>query len=306
MVTLAPGIVQYLKIEDFLQSDIEDALAHLRSLSDKLEIKPPRPCFYALSFGKAFTASMPEGLVKLNRTRLDFPEYDNLFKDESWEQKLRSHHKLGQLFLTEAMSTSVYCSFFDFFRLKQHAFEECLNSWIKQAFLNGDLIESYRKSDNHLVVRHTVRDHEFEFVFAKTPFIREQLQIAAHDEAERKAATDLELLRRSKFDCYIYLMEDLRNKTFKIGKSKTPGKRERTLQSEVPQIVMRFSVPAEEQFEKQLHEHFENKRQRGEWFTLSDEDLGWVVAFLKSKGDASRVFIDFQWFGSVSYASAAQ
>jgi hypothetical protein len=96
-------------------------------------------------------------------------------------------------------------------------------------------------------------------------------------------------------------MEDLRNKTFKIGKSKTPGKRERTLQSEVPQIVMRFSVPADELHETELHEHFSEKRKRGEWFELSNDDLIWLLKYMKANGDTARTILDYQWFGIIAF-----
>jgi hypothetical protein len=99
-------------------------------------------------------------------------------------------------------------------------------------------------------------------------------------------------------------MEDLRNKTFKIGRSKTPGKRERTLQSEVPQIVMRFSVPAEEAHEKQLHDRFQSRRMRGEWFALTNDDLVWIVEFLKVSGDSFRAVVDYQWLGAIHFASS--
>lgn len=300
VVTIAPGTVRYLSVKDFLMTDIEPALDCLRSSSIDLEIKPPLSCIYGISFGEAFSATSPKELEKLHSTRLDLAEYDNLFKNESWEQRLRTHHKLGRLFLTEAMPTSVYCCFYEFFQLKEHAIEKCLESWVKQCW-SADLVDSYRKSKEHIVVRHFVRDREFEFVFTKTSFVKERLEALAQDEAEKKSALDLELLRRSRFDCYVYLMEDLRNKSFKIGKSKTPGKRERTLQSEVPQIVIRFSIPAEETHEKELHEHFNEKRIRGEWFALSEADLVWIVSFLKSKGDTSRAFVDFEWIGRVHF-----
>jgi hypothetical protein len=302
-VTLAPGVVRYLKIQDFLQSDFEEALIRLRSLSKILEIESPEYVIYPASFGKAFTARFAKENERWNATRLDSAEYDNLLKNESWEERLRSHHKLGRLFLTEALHTSVYCSFFEFFRLKDHAFEECLNSWMKNALENDDIINSYRKSEEHLVVRHCVRDCELEFTFSKTPYVKARLDFLAQNEIERKAALDLDLLCRSKFSCYIYLMEDLRNKPFKIGKSKTPGKRERPLQSEVPQIVMRFSIPAEEAREKELHERFDAKRIRGEWFELSQDELMWLVSFLKSDGDTARSFVDFDWLGRIHFNS---
>lgn len=172
---------------------------------------------------------------------------------------------------------------------------------MNHAWRSHDITDSYRKSSEHLVVKHCSRDYEFEFTFKKTPFVKERLDFLTQNETERKAALDLDLLRHSKFNCFIYLMEDLRNKTFKIGKSKTLGKRERTLQSEVPQIVMRFSIPAEEAREKELHERFDAKRIRGEWFELSQDELVWLVSFLKSDGDTSRSFVDFDWLGRIHF-----
>ena len=295
-ITLAPGVVRYLKIQDFLRSNFEEALIRLRSLSKNLEIESPEHVIHPESFGEAFTARFANEDKRFSATRLDSAEYDNLLKNESWEERLQSHHKLGRLFLTEALPTSVYCSFFEFFRLKNHAFEECLNSWVKNALQNDDITNSYRKSEEHLVVRHVVRNSE-----SKTPFVKEWLDVLARSDAEAKAIIDLERLRRSKFDCFVYLMEDLRNKKFKIGKSKTPGKRERTLQSEVPQVVMRFSIPAEEAREKELHNHFDVKRIRGEWFELNEDELAWLISFLKSNGDISRAFVDFDWLGRIHF-----
>jgi hypothetical protein len=96
-------------------------------------------------------------------------------------------------------------------------------------------------------------------------------------------------------------MEDLRNGLFKIGRSVTPEKRQRTLQSEVPQVQMRISIPAEEEHEKELHENFSGKRIRGEWFSLDADDLVHVVSFLKQNGDADRVWLDNEWFGIICF-----
>jgi hypothetical protein len=308
VVTLGPGMVRYFDAGDFLLSNPNEAINYLKTLSGNLEIKSPTGLIW-VGHNKAFMAQFPEEIKKLHETSpyalpglcMDLAEYDNLFKDETWEEKLLVHHQLGRLFLKEAMPSSAYCCFFEFFRLKKHSVDECFKSWVNQAWRSPDITDSYRKSSEHLVVKHYSRDYEFEFTFSKTPFVKERLDFLTQSETERKAALDLESLRRSKFDCYIYLMEDLRNKTFKIGKSKTPGKRERTLQSEVPQIVMRFSIPAEEAREKELHERFDAKRIRGEWFELSQDDLVWLVSFLKSDGDASRSFVDFDWLGRIHF-----
>jgi hypothetical protein len=303
-ITLGPGTVRYLSVQKFLLANPDEVIAQLSSLSDKLEIQSPSNIHPRYHFDKTH---LSDEIRKRNkedvhgRFFLDLAEYDSLFKNEAWEQRLRQHHKLGHLFLSQAMPSSVYCNFYEFFRLTEHAVDECLKSWVKQAFLNFAVTESYRKSNEHLIVKHAVGRHEFDYVFQRTPFVLARLDSMARNEVERKATLDLDLLRRSEFDCYIYLMEDLRNKKFKIGKSKTPGKRERTLQSEVPQIVIRFSIPAEEIREIELHERFDDKRIRGEWFALSGSDLAWLVSFLKTNGDISRAFVDFDWLGRIHF-----
>lgn len=309
VLTLKPGVVRYLAIEDFLLSNEDEAIAQLQKLGSDLEIKSPEEGIRVFSLKESSFSTLPEKIKKLlknnpfvlNRFFLDLAEYDNLFRNESWEQRLRMHYKLGGLFLTEAVPSSAYCCFYEILKLEAHAIEECLKSWVKEAWENHDVTNSYRKSGEHFVVKHTVRDYELEYVFQRTPFVKNRLDFLISNETEIKAAADLDRLRRSKFDSYIYLMEDLRNKKFKIGKSKTPGKRERTLQSEVPQIVMRFSIPTEEAREKELHERFDAKRIRGEWFELSQDELVWLVSFLKTDGDTSRSFVDFDWLGRIHF-----
>jgi hypothetical protein len=94
-------------------------------------------------------------------------------------------------------------------------------------------------------------------------------------------------------------MEDPRNGAFKIGHSTTPGKRERTLQSEVPETLLRFSIPAKEMHEKMLHERFRQRHIRGEWFRLTSEDVIEVITFLKAHGDLERASADLAWLGSI-------
>jgi hypothetical protein len=98
---------------------------------------------------------------------------------------------------------------------------------------------------------------------------------------------------------FVYIMQDLRNGAFKIGRSNTPGKRERTLQSEVPEIVMRLSIPADEVHERHLHGYFESKNMRGEWFALEPSDLVWVISYLKQHGDVNRISVNHEWLGQV-------
>lgn len=72
---------------------------------------------------------------------------------------------------------------------------------------------------------------------------------------------------------YVYLMLDKRSGYIKIGKSKEPTFREKTLHAQEPDIELIAFWEAPSIFEKQLHKQFELKRQRGEWFALNFEDL---------------------------------
>ena len=125
-------------------------------------------------------------------------------------------------------------------------------------------------------------------------------------EEDRRVSVDLDRLRKTGFRTFLYVMEDTRNGYFKIGHSKTPGKRERTLQSEVPSVTLRFSIPADEEHEKQLHDHFDNKNLRGEWFSLTAEELLWMISFLKTNGDTARASVDYEWFGKLYFQAAAK
>jgi hypothetical protein len=283
-ITLGPGVVKYFSTEDFFEADIDDVISKLNSLPRKFRLKIPH-------------------------------SIDDLFLTDSWEEKLRTCYVLDHLCASKSLSPSAYSEFHKLLRLKEFAFEECLNSWIQNVEVSEVVLDSYRNSTQHIVITYelaiTGRAKRWQgntyngfYIFTKTPFVIEKLNALEEAAADKTAIAEMELLRKSKFDCFVYLMEDLRNKSFKIGKSKTPGKRERTLQSEIPQIVMRFSIPIDDVHEKQLHEHFSEKRKRGEWFELSNDDVAWIVAYLKTNGDASRAIIDYQWLGNVYFASA--
>jgi Meiotically up-regulated gene 113 len=72
---------------------------------------------------------------------------------------------------------------------------------------------------------------------------------------------------------FVYLMLNLRNGFVKIGKSKKPKHREKTLQSEEPEIVLLCAYWTDPDMEQELHSYFSDKRVRGEWFHLSPEEI---------------------------------
>lgn len=72
---------------------------------------------------------------------------------------------------------------------------------------------------------------------------------------------------------YVYLMYNSRNDLIKIGQSKNPKYREKTLQAEEPEIEILCLYKAPKSIEKELHNNYKSKRQRGEWFSLTFKDL---------------------------------
>jgi hypothetical protein len=77
---------------------------------------------------------------------------------------------------------------------------------------------------------------------------------------------------------YVYLMKDNHTNLYKIGISKNPEFREKTLLSQSPSINLLykrefFDRDISRVMEKTLHNYFQHKRVRGEWFDLDESDL---------------------------------
>lgn len=72
---------------------------------------------------------------------------------------------------------------------------------------------------------------------------------------------------------YVYLIHSNSNGYFKIGYSKNPLKRERTLQAEEPDISVLKIWEGDGAFEKLLHKKYDHLRVRGEWFRLTFQEL---------------------------------
>lgn len=86
-------------------------------------------------------------------------------------------------------------------------------------------------------------------------------------------------------ECYVYLMIDTTNNFHKIGISNNPKYREKTLQSDKPTIELlhKKSFPNRriaEVLEKTLHITYSNKRIRGEWFDLDDDEISEIIIML--------------------------
>lgn len=102
--------------------------------------------------------------------------------------------------------------------------------------------------------------------------------------------TEPELVAKAE-QCFVYLMRDLRNNMYKIGISRMPNQRERTLQSEQPKTELvaakRYvNRKIASSIEKALHETYSHKRARGEWFCLDEEDVRELRCTLGNDGVA--------------------
>lgn len=82
--------------------------------------------------------------------------------------------------------------------------------------------------------------------------------------------------------CFTYLMLDTRNGLHKIGKSKHPQYREKTLQSEVPQIKIIAYCADWIVSESDLHRCYQSKRVRGEWFNLTKQDISTIKNLMQA------------------------
>ena len=71
-----------------------------------------------------------------------------------------------------------------------------------------------------------------------------------------------------------YLMKDTNTGLYKIGKSKNPKHREKTLQSEKPTI--KLVKIWEKDIENELHNLYHKFRVRGEWFKLTSVQIKYI------------------------------
>lgn len=81
----------------------------------------------------------------------------------------------------------------------------------------------------------------------------------------------------------LYLMKNNRDGRYKIGISDNPKHRERTLQSQEPDIVLVGSWDKLAGHERDWHDYFSEWRQRGEWFDLEQAQVRFMVNKCLSK-----------------------
>ena len=80
--------------------------------------------------------------------------------------------------------------------------------------------------------------------------------------------------KKSNGNIKTYLIKNNRNGFYKIGRSINPLKREKTLQSEEPDIVLVKTWSRN--IESKLHIEYKDYRVRGEWFELSKAQVKYI------------------------------
>lgn len=94
---------------------------------------------------------------------------------------------------------------------------------------------------------------------------------------------NLIIRRKKKLPNHIYLMKNKQG-YIKIGISSNPYYREKTLQSQEPNLVLIYSkkISTAPQIEKILHEVYDRWRLRGEWFKLNKKQVETCIRYLES------------------------
>lgn len=141
----------------------------------------------------------------------------------------------------------------------------------------GDSIDDISSSCHSVSSLSSFNDEYGENALTKYPFMIEHLIIENGRRQKmlmEKFSKAIEKPKKIDDEVNIYLMKNKRNGYIKIGLTKgKPEYRESTLQSQEPEIELMFSFKSKRSTEEKLHYEFSNKRLRGEWFELSDDDV---------------------------------
>ena len=76
---------------------------------------------------------------------------------------------------------------------------------------------------------------------------------------------------------FLYLMKNCRDGRYKIGRSMNPIHREKTLQSEEPDVKLVAKFKGLARYERDWHDYFSDQHCRGEWFDLTGVQVKFMV-----------------------------
>ena len=148
---------------------------------------------------------------------------------------------------------------------------------LKYAQITNDRLETYRCLKNgNLNVKVVFLNSNFEIIKGIDSWKYDHLEICHLSEK-------INTKELAKHKTQVYLMIDKNTGLYKIGRSKKPEFREKTLQSEKPTIELLFNWHAFNKDELNLHKIFEEKRIRGEWFDLNYSDIDTIKNYFQEK-----------------------
>lgn len=306
-ITFGPGVVRYLALRDLIQDSGCLAIEEIALFERDPTIKFPSTYggFRPNSFG--LPSEVDSWAFKLE-------EFPPLFEVRPYTRIIRDLAEIVAAYCRNPFPSEAYWVFHEFTESSEMVLREFAESWMREIFLDRDLTQSYSQSEDHQLLS---VGYSSTYVFKKTRYFRERRQtidaaaLALIEEEELRKAEEVdrrfdEAILRSSYEIFTYLMEDTRNGLMKIGKSKNPGRREKTLQSEVPSVELRIAVPTAGDFENELHIIFAHLRRRGEWFDLSSSDIKAVVEKLLENGDSKRAIASNDWLGTIFLASFSE
>ena len=289
ILTFGPGIVRYLRGVDLRWASITKIFDEIKNHgTPQIEIPNVLPLIIS-------TSPYDHRLHKFAPHH-----FECLLTQINYNRQISLITFIAEESRRSPFSSEAYWVFSKYLELSKLNLEEFRLSHIETN--SHELRTSYLGSADHEVVNY--------YVFRKTPFwkiarrsIAEANRVQEQYEEEHRQQGAQEASQRklteSNYNIFVYVMEDTRNGMFKIGKSKNPEKRERTLQSEVPTTELRLAVPCDETVEAELHECYSTARVRGEWFNIDHKTLFELVTELLRRGDATRVVTEREWLGDL-------
>ena len=305
-LTFGPGVVRYL---DPLTLVVDDGLLALSEIS-AFNVAP------SIKFPTWNSSPHDIGIetVGYGNCNFKYSDFASLFEKRFYKDIIGEISLIFKSYSKSPFPSEAYCAFSQYTGSSQLVLSEFLKSWVSETLGNHDLASSFANSEDHLLLYPSCSSI---YVFKKTDYLvkcRSDIDAAAEkllkmkeEDKSQERARDLDdAIRKAYFDVFTYLMEDTRNGMIKIGKSKNPERREKTLQSEAPSIEMRIAVPTESDFESILHDEFDHLRRRGEWFELSSLETKNVIERLLAHGDSDRAITCHEWLGRVFLAAYSE
>lgn len=165
-VTLAQGVTRYLKVADFVDIEVEEWITFFDRLSPQPQIEGP-------------WCGDLDGI--------DFVDLAKLFGEMRWGDGFRVHHSFAVFHRDFGVPSAVYYCFHSRLSLRSFEFAECVDSWVKEAWNDSSVAESFGGSVQHLILEYTkepTKPSQFRWaIFKKTPFVLKRLETLSRENS---------------------------------------------------------------------------------------------------------------------------